>query len=284
MQDVVALLTSTVIFLFAQDSSGAFPIGTGFVVGYPAPGKPGKVIPLVVTAKHVIGDHTKLFGRFSAKDGKSPVLAYDVTQLRRSGDFWENPNLGVDIVVFRTEQPQTASYSPFPLELIASKEKFRAEAIRTTDQVIFPGLLVHFMGDSRNYPIVRTGSIALIPDEEIPLRYRIGSKLMVTRQEAILLDGTAVQGESGSPVFLSPTPRQKGNTLVMSGTTPLLLGVLHGFYNAPPRETQNIPANASQTFSENANIAIVFPSWKLLEILHLKALVSRMEQIAKMIP
>lgn len=69
------------------------------------------------------------------------------------------------------------------MELVASREDFKAAAIQTTDRVVFPGLLVNFMGLSQNYPIVRSGSIALLPDESVPMRYAVGSQMIDTRQE-----------------------------------------------------------------------------------------------------
>lgn len=62
MTDIGTILGSAVIFLFIAGQNGQIPIGTAFVIGYPVPGKPDQFIPLVVTAKHVIGDHTKVFG------------------------------------------------------------------------------------------------------------------------------------------------------------------------------------------------------------------------------
>ncbi|MCJ7588694.1 MAG: hypothetical protein MUQ00_12455 [Candidatus Aminicenantes bacterium] len=283
MIDIGTALASAVIFLFAQNQTGQEPIGTAFIVGYPVPGKPGQSVPLVVTAKHVIGDRMKVFGRFSTQEGKATAtFEYDLTALRRAGDYWEHKDSGVDIVVFRTPHFEQAKYQVVPLELIASKEAFRAESIQTTDRVVYPGLLVNFMGLSRNYPIVRSGSIALIPDEPVPMRYLVGSKTIETQQEAILIDGTAVAGESGSPVFLWPGPRLQGNAFTVGGTKPLVLGVLHGFYLARQREIKNIQTTRLvQGFAENSHIAIVFPSWKLREIIELPAVAARIEQLIK---
>jgi len=281
MTDIGSILASAVIFLFAQTGNGQVPIGTAFIVGYPVPGKPNQFVPLIVTAKHVVGDNTKVFGRFSTQEGKTTAtVEYDLTALRRAGDYWEHKDSGVDIVVFRTPHFEQAKYQPVPLDLIASKDMFRTESIQTTDRVILPGLLVNFMGLARNYPIIRSGSIALIPDEAVPMRYSVGSKTVETRQEVILIDGTAVPGESGSPVFLWPGPRLQGNTFAVGGTKPLILGILHGFYPAQAREVQSVQAaNSKQVFAENSNIAIVFPSWRLREIIESPAVAARIGQI-----
>jgi hypothetical protein len=282
MTDIGTMLGSAVIFLFVAGQHGQVPIGTAFIVGYPVPGKANQFVPLVVTAKHVIGDHTKVFGRFSTQEGKSTAMAeYDLAALRRAGDYWEHPESGVDIVVFRTPHFQQAKYEVVPMDLVASRDDFKSASIQTTDRVVFPGLLVNFMGLAKNYPIIRSGSIALIPDELVPMRYAVGAKTVETRQEVLFIDGTAVPGESGSPVFLWPGPRLQGGTFAIGGTKPLVLGVLHGFYPAQPREVKTIQTGPVQVFAENSNIAIVFPSWRLREILALPTLTARIQQLVE---
>lgn len=226
MNDIGSLLASTVIFLFVQNQNGQVPIGTAFIVGYPVPGQTNQFVPLVVTAKHVIGTHAKVFGRFSTQEGKTTAtVEYDLDALRRSGDYWEHVDPGVDIVVFRTPHFKETKYDVVPLDLIASREDFKTAQIQTTDRVVLPGLLVNFMGLTRNFPIIRGGSIALIPDESILMRYAIGSKIVETKQEAILVDATAIPGESGSPVFLWPGPRLQSGAFAIGGTKPFVLGV-----------------------------------------------------------
>src|SRR5947209_5344814 len=98
--DIGSLLASCVIFLFAQNGA---PIGTAFIVGYPVPNNPASYVPLIVTAKHVIGDQTKIYGRFTSRDGNKPLsVLYDLNSLRRSGDVRTHSDEGVDIVVFRS--------------------------------------------------------------------------------------------------------------------------------------------------------------------------------------
>ena len=279
MADLATTLSSTVIFLFA--SANNVPIGTAFIVGYPLQEGPGRFVPLVVTAKHVIGDRSKVIGRYTTKEGKVPAsLVYDLDALRENGDYWEHPDPGVDIVVFRTPHLEVADYRPFPIDLIASKETYSSQDIKMTDRVIFPCLLVSFMGGSRNYPVTRDGSIALIPEEPVPLQYDVGSKKVTTEQEVLLIDATSIPGASGCPIFLWPGPRLAKGSFMMGGGRPWLLGVMHGFYPAAPRTligvqtTKVVPA-----FQENSGIAIVFPSWKLLEIIQSAQVSERIEQL-----
>lgn len=276
MPDVVTTIASTVIFLFAE--GGQIPIGTAFIVGFPVPGQADQIVPLIVTAKHVVGDRSKVIGRFTPKSSGAPVsVVYDLASLRRSGDVWEHTDDGVDLLVFRTPHFEQAEYIAVPFSAIASRTRYSEEDIKATDRIIFPCLLVNFMGTARNYPVIRNGSIALIPDEPVPLQYKVGNRQISTKQSVLLVDATSIPGASGSPVFLWPGPRLKANAFHLGGQA-WLLGVMHGFYPALPRELVGIETTrVVPGFSENSGIAIMFPSWRLLEILERPEVTKRIE-------
>lgn len=279
--DLFSALSSTVVFLLAGNPP--VPIGTAFIVGYPLPTDDKRLVPILVTAKHVIAGRDQILGRFSTKEGKSTAtVQYDLAALRASKDYWEHPDKGVDIAAFRTQHFDVTNYTPLPLDLIVTKEQFSTEQIAQTDRVIFPSLLVNFMGTARNYPVMRDGAIALIPDEEVPMRYLLGGSEIETKQEVVLVDATSIPGASGSPVFLWPGPRVKGGAFTLGGNRPILVGVMHGFYPSMPRDLLKVETSeARQMFQENSGIAIVFPSWRLREILDLPQLRARIEQLAK---
>jgi hypothetical protein len=277
MTDIVGSISNTVIFLMVGKPSA--PIGTAFLVAYPHPTIENAAIPLVVTAKHVLADHPHVSARFSTQESKSTAtVEYDLNKLKASGDYWEHPDPGVDIAVFRSLHFNQTKYETVLREIIATKETFKTEQIRQTDRIIFPSLLVNFMGLRRNYPVMRDGSVALVPDEQIPMKYTVGSRLIETTQEVILVDATSIPGASGSPVFLWPGPRLRENTFVLGGTRPYLLGVMHGFYPALPRDLIET-SHARTRFAENSGIAIVFPSWRILEILDSEATQTRLKAI-----
>ncbi len=284
MNGIMEFIASTVIFLFSAGSNPQ-PIGTGFIIGYPIPEKEGQVIPLVVTARHVLGDQNKVLARFSTQEGSSTTfVSYDIESMKKNNDYWEYPgDDGVDIVVFRSLHFKETKYNLFPINLIATKKTFEENTIRQTDRVIFPSLLINFMGSAQNYPVIRDGSIALIPGEKVPMRYKVGSRVIVTTQEVILVDATSIPGASGSPIFLWPGPRLKGNSYQMGGTKPYLLGIMHGFYPAVPREILEVKtSDTKKMYSENSGVAIIFPSWKLNDIIESKKLKSRMLELSKL--
>lgn len=281
MTDIIKSLASTVIFLFAAVNPPQ-PIGTGFIVAHPFPGKEGAFIPLLVTAKHVVGEQKRILARFTTQAGESTAFVqYDIEELKNNNDYWEHPDEGVDLVVFRSLHFSATKYEAFPIDLIATKNTFEEINIQQTDRVVFPSLLINFMGSSRNYPVFRDGTIALIPNEKVPMKYDVGKKEVVTEQEVILVDATSIQGASGSPIFLWPGPRLSGKSYQIGGTKPYLLGIMHGFYPAIPRETLKVETTKSLTmYAENSGIAIIFPSWRLMEIIELESLKKRVGQIA----
>lgn len=273
--DPISLLSASVVFLFVGTSD--VPIGTGFIVGIPVSSRPHTVVPCIVTAKHVVAGHVTINARFTPKAGKpSPRLNVDLVAHRASGDVWEHPDSGVDIVAFRALHSEDAEYTPIPMDLLVTKELMQEQQVHASDRVLFPSLLVNFLGATRNYPTVRDGSIALIPDELVPVEYQAGGVTIKTSQELLFLNAISVPGASGSPVFLSPGPRTIGNAFVPGGT-PYLLGVMHGFYPAQPRQTLEVlPTDTKHYFQENSGIALVFPAWRLREILDSDRVKSRL--------
>ncbi len=277
---IVSVISDTVVFLFVGNPPQ--PIGTAFVVGYPVPGRDETYVPLIVTAKHVVADNTQVLCRFSTQAGTNTAyVSYDIQALRREGDYWEHPDDGVDIAVFRSPHYVETKYVAFPRDLIATRDTVRGEDIAQGDRIVFPALLVNFVGSSRNYPVLRNGAIALLPEEKVSMRYAVGPRVIQTQQEVLLLEATSIPGASGAPIFLWPGPRIKNNSYVLGGVKAYLLGIMHGFYPAEPRELVDvqIATVTERMYAENSGIAIAFPSWRLDEILRRDDLKARMDQL-----
>jgi hypothetical protein len=286
--DIISALTFTVVFLFSSGSvplSQPAPIGTAFILQQPIPHKTNQFIPLIVTAKHVLNNRKKIFIRFNSLDPSGPVLVeLDLLKAKSENDYWEHPDIGVDIALIRTPHFLTTTYEAIPIDFIATKRTFADEEIKPTDRILFPGLLRNFFGKHINYPVVKDGSIALIPTEKVPLKVMNGNNVISTDQEIILINAITIPGFSGSPVFLAPVIRSKNKNMTFGGK-PLLLGIMSGFFPSEPRETIKYETtDAKFLFEENSGIAIVFPSWRIHEILDQDSYKRRMEIIFKQIP
>ena len=206
---------------------------------------------------------------------------FDLAKLRNDGDLWEHPDDGIDLVAFRMLHSTEIDYTQYPFDGIASRDLFAKEEIKATDRVVFVSLLLNFMGTTRNFPVFRDGMISLIPTELVPDKYSVGSRLITTQQEFIMIDATATPGASGSPVFHWPTTRIKGGTFQAGGTA-WLVGIVHAFYQAPPRRVAEVaPTSSKMVFAENSGIALATPSWRLLELLGQDKLKNRVIELTK---
>jgi len=62
----------------------------------------------------------------------------------------------------------------------------------------------------------------------------------------------------------------------------MFLGVLHGFYPASHRQVLEINLTKTVTmYGENSGVAIIFPSWRLREIIEFSQVKLRFEQLLK---
>ena len=303
-----SILAKTVIFLYEdrgmKDSSHVYVgdiLGTAFIVGIPFPNNPQRSIPFIVTAKHVIADRKSVLGRYNTKIGNAPFyITYNLDSLKKKNDYWEYPDdKGVDIVVFRTLVYENVDFESIPINIIATKEIFKNEQIDGGDRLVIPCLMANYPGVTKNYPIFRDGSIALISEEPVEFNWKLGTQEIKTSQPIIFVNSTLNEGFSGAPVFLWPGPRL--TTLgTKIGGTPWLLGVVHGFFpnyrnvidsdrnpvviikQKPGMLGQLEPPIELKVFSqENPGTGIVFPSWKLLDILNTNAIKTLVEELSK---
>jgi hypothetical protein len=279
----------SIVYLYDESATGEPKnlLGTAFLVGVPAK-TPGQYVPVVVTARHVLGDRAKVLGRFNAEKGGAPRYAeYDVAALKQSGDYWEHPDAGVDVVAFRTPIFDGIASSLTPLDSVASREDFDRLGVDVTDKVVLPSLMQAVPGATHNTPIFRDGSIAMLAGDPIPLKFSAGSREVKTQQALILINSTVNEGYSGAPMFLWP---DKGTS---ASGHPLLLGVVHGYYHTVRRvvdEAGNPVATTGSAQSasgakegmfvrENSAVGIAFPAWRLREILDSAAVRRRVDAV-----
>jgi hypothetical protein len=228
----------SVVFLGRRDSPGSDDIhlvGTGFFVGIPegAPKMGGWVY--LVTAKHIaIGlGGVPFVIRANTVDGGGALVEWAAT------DWTYHPaDAGVDIAVI-----PWAPADPIEAEYVATTLFAEVGAIAVGEEAFATGLFAFASGRARNQPIVRTGHVAMIPDE--PVQTAIG------RIEALLVELHAIGGLSGAPVFGASDGR----------TT--LLGLVHGHWDA-------VTGTSGQSL--NTGVAIVIPAWKILEVLEQETL------------
>jgi hypothetical protein len=243
------------------------PLGTAFFVIYPDPrGGPDFAFMYLVTAKHVLRDSDSTFlrtlkARLNLKDGSGSDFV-DVSVTDEQGH----------LLWFTDEQDPTNEAAVFPL--LPSREKFDYKAIPTSmfvtsdtfakanvsegDRVFFIGLLPQFYGVTRNYPVVRSGALALITDEKIPLGL-IGS------HHVYVAEVSAWPGNSGSPVFLDLAGVRGGS--LMLGQDLRMLGILLAENSniISAKINQNLQYNWGN--GQNTGISYILPAADLMSVL-----------------
>ena len=139
------------------------------------------------------------------------------------------------------------------------------------------GLFRLLYGKKRNIPIVFTGNIALVPeDEKIPVEdwEKPGKTKYV---DGYLVSSQSLDGLSGSPVFVRPTtdinlPCLKSSEKDISGERfPLsdvfLIGIWSDAWSAPPDQILAAQTRMGGNIRVSLGVGVVVPIEKLLELL-----------------
>lgn len=231
--------------------------GTAFLVQVPVDETSG--VLHIVTARHVadaVGPNCVI--GMNGKDGL-PLFA----KSQDSGWFYHPTDDSVDAAVLPFASSRILDYdiSPIPVEIFATDQRMAEYDLGLGDEVFTVGLFTRYFGRSRLIPIVRTGNIAMMPKDKVPLT-NFGLA------DVYLVEGRSIGGLSGSPVFCRETVQmpamdQKGRKRAIAGVGRIhMLGLVHGHWDLP-REF----ADAEQTEAVNMGISIVIPANKILEIL-----------------
>jgi hypothetical protein len=237
--------------------------GTGFFVS-----KPSKIadasFSFLVTAKHVAD---KLMGqtiyiRVNTQDGKSMNL-----KVANEPDWWFHPtDKAADVAMIPINLDQrTFDYLVLASSMFLTEATRKSKGIGAGDEVFITGLFVYHNGLAKNIPIIRTGNIAMIPEERIPIK-NFGD------MEAYLIEARSIGGLSGSPVFaIDQTLPEKPF---------YLMGLMHGHWSVDSETVvDEIAEDAGIKAGVNVGIAIVTPASKILDILHCDAMQKELGKI-----
>lgn len=269
-----------VVFLYADTTdpisglSDRRPVGTGFLVSMPLPGREIEVALYVVTARHIV-DMTRGYGlhpliaRINAADGgyqdiPMPDAAWN-----------EHPTNDVavgSLVGARYDRSRPLDLKHIGLELFLTADVVRervtsGQPVGLGDDVFFTGLFTPHPGVRQNQPVIRFGSISLMPQEKVRVTTDDrGSSALI---DAYLVEARSQGGHSGSPAF--HFNRIDVNTLVGAPAySPRLLGVVQGHFEAPsdPQVLGDLGGEEGGGTQENAGMAVVVPAQFIVDLLH----------------
>ncbi|MFZ0884282.1 MAG: hypothetical protein WAN14_12860 [Candidatus Acidiferrales bacterium] len=233
--------------------------GTAFVVGVLMEGN--MALAHIVTAKHVAEaiEPDEAVIAMNAKDGM-PL------SLRTGSNKWfyhptEKDSVDVAVMPFGSARFDDYDIEWIPEQMFATDQRIKDFDIGLGDELFIIGLFTRFFGITKLTPIVRTGNIAMMPEEKLPVE-GFGD------MEAYLAEGRSIGGLSGSPAFVRntvTTPMQGtgGKPTSMSGLGGShLLGLVHGHWEIQP------PFTTAQAEAVNMGVSIIVPAKKILETLH----------------
>jgi hypothetical protein len=264
--------------------------GTGFIVSAPSPGVPGDTYNYAVTAKHTadqlrLGDWVM---RMNTKDG-------GVIDIRGNKDhrWWLHPTDPdtVDVAVSPIVIPEQADAVAVPESMFVDDKTIADVNIGGGDEVIVTGLFSKVRGLARNFPIVRTGNIALMLDAGQRLPGVVVSDRAVDA-EVYLIEARSIGGLSGSPAFVRASVAVKVPVQRLLEGKPVsdvveemwcalpgkfwLLGVVHGHWDILPEDKNEVHPRGGGSRKKDAvniGIAIVFPAKTIRDILYQPGLV-----------
>lgn len=254
-----------VVFLYVKkkdknDTEHYSPVGTGFFVQMQSEDDSTVSINYLVTAKHCVENLSEdLFVRVNNKNGSANW--FTISKVERWFAHEEND---VDLAVIPFGPIDVMEYKAVPT-LMFLEDRHLEHAVNLGDEVFITGLFTRHYGQSKNLPIVRTGTIAMLSSEKVFVGKWHGGVYI----EAYLIEARSIGGLSGSPVFFVKGRTDEGN-ISLGGQAFVLGGVIHGHWPVDESKIDGVFDSLGAESERNVNmgIAIVTPAKKLMEVLN----------------
>jgi hypothetical protein len=133
-----------------------------------------------------------------------------------------------------------------PFDMLSDQ---KADALREGDAVLFTGLFIQYMGQTRMQPIVRSSSVAMLPDEVLPTTLKKPGHVYLAEVHSF-------GGNSGSPMFVDVAGLRRGE----AGYHFKLLGVVAGEVFETADFRLQVATTVSGEISANSGISVVVPA------------------------
>jgi len=232
--------------------------GTGFLVQL-------EKIFFLITAKHVIADIDPInkkvlkekdgifvFSNLKAEATPNSVKASSLDELRKKYPIFYHKDDSIDLALI-----------PFPIDEQNDDIKTVPQEMFVKNEEIFETYDVFFVSfqpgisdialDSKVSPIIRKGSVA-----------------RVNKNGSIYIDGAAFPGNSGSPVFIMPSPIRYTNNGISLGSDNLggkYLGTVSEYKPYSEVAISQQTGRPRVVFEENTGLSMLWTANHVLEIL-----------------
>ena len=249
-------------------------IGTVFIVGI-HDGVVGQHLLHLVTAKHVaeLFDPGTCVIALNGKDGQ-PLFPKFGDDIKWFYHPTESKAVDVAVVPFASARLNEYDIEWIPEEMFATPDRIKEFGLGLGDELVAIGLFTAFYGNTAVTPIVRTGNLAMMPADRVPVKD-------FDPMEVYLAEGRSIGGLSGSPIFARNTVNLQTHKPVrdvygrigmeyLAGLGRIhFLGLMHGHWDV------ELPAatKVSQAEALNMGVSIIVPAHKILETLYQPELV-----------
>lgn len=289
----------------AEAQAGKHTGGSGCLIGVPSTHS-GWFHLYAVTNRHVVNSGYGVL-RLNTHEGKMDTVETQWSQ-------WETLDESGDVAVMPLDLGSHIRWKPIMLEEFMTPETLEGFSIWPGDEAFMIGRLINQSGRQRNTPVVRFGTIAMLPDSNERV-----SMEPYGEHEAFLVECRSISGFSGSPVFLTttqvmkpkdgkparptkyvsqhdrigtepppPLPQPEGGVkltaVLMQGTWgPWFIGVDRGHVPlwkpvfSIDEDTRHIDQQTETGYrvEHNTGIACVISSWRIVDILNKESLVKQ---------
>jgi hypothetical protein len=246
--------------------------GTGFIVVVPDD-RLGKdmAFPYLVTNRHValpgveegkpcrVASYSFSLNHLGPSSQSLPYLQ----SLPASPDhLWAFPDDdAVDLAATMfAVSPTDFDLKVIPLSQFVTPEMTQNGQVVEGQAVIFTGLFIQYSGTTKLEPVVRSGTIAMLPSDLVPTTLRKPGHIY-------LAEAHAFGGNSGSPMFVDVN-RFNG----VLGIDYRFFGVVTGEVFESAEMTLKVTTSFSGTVSANSNVSVIVPAFEVKKLLLSKPL------------
>ncbi|MFZ6034727.1 MAG: S1 family peptidase [Patescibacteria group bacterium] len=244
MDKIINRIKESIVFLGFIDNGREKIVGTGFLI------KIEEIFHLV-TAKHVVENkYDDLCVFLNSKQFNKAVIK-PLRLIYKDNLNWirhPNPNIDIAILPFLLGSDDKVTF--ISSELI-SKSLTDTHELSDVFYLSYQPGINNFKKDGNVNPIIRKGIIS-----------------RVNNDDTFFIDGTAFPGNSGSPVFLFPTPiRIEDNKVMIGGPMRIqLLGVMGAYISYQDIAISQQTKKPKIIFEENTGISLIYSTKSLIEV------------------
>jgi hypothetical protein len=271
-------LSKTVVRITATAEGVVGPLNaTGFLVGIPDKRFtiPNGLFTYVVTNRHVA---EAMLPDANGHPARHKILTMNATinlkdsingsrvhsiPLPPAGVTWVFPeDNAIDLAVISIPLDNSYDVVAVTPDNFLTPDLWEKDRIGPGDKVLTCGYFLHYAGAHRFQPIIREGSLAMVPDDKMP--GTIGGEAKV-----YLADIHIIPGNSGSPLFLAPAFTLGGYVTDDKGGIPyFVFGVVSGYMWEDNELTLRAATDYEGAIHANSGIAMIVPIIQLKDLLY----------------